>query len=148
MLLSKSCEYGIRASLYLAVHGRPGEYVSIGDVSRELGISFHFLTKILQTLTQAGLMQSFRGPRGGVALARQADRITLKEIVLALDGPGIFRECVLGLPGCGDRKPCPLHDQWAATRHQVHQMFAAATLAEVAERIQTSDCRIADFTPV
>ena len=66
MLLSKSTEYGIRATLYLTSLKQDG-YVSIRAISDELDISFHFLTKIFQKLTQAGLLQSFRGPRGADA---------------------------------------------------------------------------------
>ena len=145
MLLSKSCEYGLRATLYLA-RADPGVLIPIRTISDALGIPYHFLAKIVQTLIGAGLLTSVRGPHGGVALARPARGVTLDEIVLALDGPGIFTECVLGLPGCGNRKPCPLHDQWAPARAKVHAMFAHASLADVAARIEAGDFRLADFT--
>ena len=87
-----------------------------------------------------------RGPHGGIALARPASQIRLEEIVLAVDGPAVFRECVLGLPGCGDRKPCPLHEQWAPAREKVHRMFANATLGDTAARIQNGDFRLAFST--
>ena len=83
-----------------------------------------------------------RGPAGGVALGRPAGQITLKEIVVAVDGPAVFHECVLGLPGCGDRTPCPLHDEWAPARERVHRMFATATLGETAARIRAGDFRL------
>lgn len=144
MLLSKSCEYGLRALLHLG--GRPaGELVPIRTVSDALGIPYHFLAKIAQTLIGAGLLTSVRGPHGGIALGRPAEAITLEAVVLALDGPEIFTECVLGLPGCGNRTPCPLHDQWAATRGRLHTMFAGASLADVAARIETGDFRLADL---
>lgn len=146
MLLSQRCEYALRTALYLAA-AEPGAYVAVREISDALGIPYHFLAKIVQTLTGAGLLQSMRGPTGGVALARPATRITLKEIVLAIDGPAVFRECVLGLPGCGDRKPCPLHDQWAPARAQVERMFSGATLADTAARIQAGDYRLAALSP-
>ena len=146
MLLSQRCEYALRTALYLSA-AEPGAYVAVREISEALGIPYHFLAKIVQTLTAAGLLQSMRGPTGGVTLARAADRITLKEIVLAVDGPAVFRECVLGLPGCGDRKPCPLHDQWAPARAQVERMFGAATLADTAARIQAGDFRLANLAP-
>src|SRR5690625_7578709 len=86
----------MRATLHLATLKSDG-YVSIRAISEELDISFHFLTKIFQKLTQAGILASFRGPNGGVALARPATRITLLDIVIAIDGPELFTECVLGL---------------------------------------------------
>lgn len=129
-MLSKSCEYGLRAALYLASLDEEG-YVSIGTISDELDISFPFLTKIFQKLNDADLLTSKRGPSGGVALNRPADAITLYEVVAAIDGEALFQECVLGLPGCGDAEPCPLHDQWSEKRTQVETMFRNATLAEL-----------------
>ena len=142
MLLSKACEYGLRAVLYLTE--RTGEgYVPIRSVSDALGIPYHFLAKIVQTLAQADILTSSRGPNGGVALARPPSQITLKEIVLAVDGASIFTECVLGLPGCGDQQPCPLHDQWTPARDRIHRMFDHVSLAEMAERMDEGDFRLA-----
>lgn len=141
MLLSNACEYGLRATLYLASLNQEG-YVSIRKISDELDISFPFLTKIFQMLTQAGLLTSYRGPNGGVALARPADKITLKDIILAIDGPALFKECVLGLPGCGEQKPCPLHAKWAIERDRIEKMFASTKLNDMAKKITTFDVRL------
>ena len=107
--------------------------MSIGTISEELDISFPFLTKIFQKLNDAGLLDSRRGPNGGVALTLPAEEITLYEIVVAIDGDDLFEECVLGLPGCGEAEPCPLHEQWADERDRVENMFQNTTLAELPE---------------
>lgn len=130
MMLSKSCEYGLRAALYLASLDEEG-YVPISTISEELDISFPFLTKIFQKLNDAGLLTSQRGPKGGVALTKAADEVTLYEIVVAIDGDDLFQECVLGLPGCGDAEPCPLHDEWAEERSRLEALFRNASLAEL-----------------
>ena len=145
MLLSKSAEYGIRATLYLASLNQDS-YVSIRAISDELDISFHFLTKIFQKLTQAGLLRSFRGPNGGVALARPAGQITLMDLVTAIDGPGLFTECVLGLPGCGERKPCPLHETWGLERDRLAALFHNTDLAAMAADLETFDLRLKVLT--
>jgi len=146
MLLSKACEYGIRSVLYLT-DGPTGTYVPIRSISDALGIPYHFLAKVVQTLAQADVLTSSRGPNGGIALARPASQISLKEIVVALDGDDIFTECVLGLPGCGARKPCPLHEQWAPARDRIHRMFDHVSLAEMAERMEAHDFRLANLLP-
>lgn len=145
-MLSSSCEYGLRASLYLASLGRE-DYVSIGHISEELNISFHFLTKTFQKLTEAGLMESQRGPSGGVRLAQPAQDVTLKDIIVAIDGDELFTECVLGLPECGNARPCPFHDRWAAERKRLEAMFMTTTLEEMAEQIEAFDYRL-KYTPV
>ena len=152
MLLSNGCEYGLRAALYLAAledDAEEANYVSIRQIGEALGISPSFLTKVLQQLTKAGLMQSLRGPKGGVALAQPAEHILLKDLIVAIDGPGLFRECVLGLPGCGEEKPCPLHERWATERERLERLFERMSLAELAERTTALDLRLkAEERPV
>ena len=141
MLLSKRCEYGLRALMYLAATSPEG-YVSLRDISEELGLSFPFLGKIFQRLNDAGLTTSRRGPNGGVSLARDPEAVTLHEVVAALDGEELFTECVLGLPGCGAEAPCPLHDAWVRRRDQIELLFRRATLAETAAETNAQKYRL------
>lgn len=142
MFLSKSCEYGIRATIYLTLLQEGEGYVSIRKVSEDLDISFHFLTKIFQKLTQAGLLISLKGPNGGVRLALDASSISLKDLIVAIDGEGVFSACVLGLPGCGEEKPCPLHDAWALERTNLSTLFGETNLAELAADAKLLDVRL------
>ncbi|PEN14980.1 transcriptional regulator [Longibacter salinarum] len=141
MLLSKACEYGLRSTLYLASLDEDG-YVSIGTISDKLDISFAFLTKIFQQLNEAGLLKSHRGPSGGVAFTKPTDEISLYEIVVAIDGEDLFEECVLGLPGCGHEKPCPIHDRWATERSRLERLFKRNTLDDMASQIKNFDVRL------
>lgn len=142
-LISKSCEYGLRATLYIAASGDAG-YVSIRDISRDLDISFHFLTKILQKLTQHGILKSSRGPSGGVALARPVKSVTLLDIVQAIEDRDLFTSCVLGLKECGESTPCPLHVQWAQERSRIQRMFRGTTLDKLAGPIAAGTLRLAN----
>ena len=141
MLLSKSCVYGLRASLFLA-SSQNGEYTSIKKLSEKLDISFHFLTKILQQLTAVDLLESLKGPNGGVRLSKPGKEITLLDIVVAIDGDDLFQECVLGLPGCGMEKPCPLHNIWANTRGDVKEMLETNNLADMSNKGKEGNLRI------
>lgn len=141
MLLSKACEYGLRAALHLASLDKGG-YVSIRTISDTLDISFPFLTKIFQQLNEAGLSESHRGPSGGVAFTKPTDAITLYEVVVAIDGEKLFEECVLGLPNCGTDKPCPIHDRWAEERSRLERLFKRNTLDDMASRIKDFDVRL------
>lgn len=130
MYLSKSCELAVQAVLYLA--GQKGDdFVSIKQISAEKDIPFHFLGKILQKLTQQNLLDSHKGPRGGVRLARPAHQITIYEIVEAIDGLDRFNRCVIGLPDCGGDKPCELHEQWSEIRNGVIEMFKNMTISQL-----------------
>jgi Rrf2 family transcriptional regulator, iron-sulfur cluster assembly transcription factor len=141
MLLSKSCVYGLRASLYLAARD-DNEYVPIREMSDKLEISFHFLTKILQQLTGEGMLESYKGPNGGVRLTRSGEDISLMEVVMAIDGDYMLTECALGLPGCGVMKPCPIHEKWAETRDGIRNMLESTTLTELTKKGKDLDLRI------
>jgi len=143
VLLSKTCNYGIRAALYVASKNDQ-QFVPIRQIAHELNISFHFLTKILQLLTQKNIMNSYRGPNGGVTLAKPANAITIFNIIEAIDGLKLFEECILGLPGCGNEKPCPFHDNWRVVREDLKRTFNNSTLAELSSRINDFGLRISE----
>ena len=146
-LLSKTCVYGLRAMIRLAAHSVSSEQpLPIRSIADELGIPFHFLTKILQKLTQAGILESTRGAAGGVRLTRPAASIRLVELVLPLDDEHLFEGCVLGLNGCGEQKPCPLHATWTVERKRLKSLFEETRLDTLAARLADGTLRLSDRT--
>ena len=127
--------------LYLAQRQEPSGYVSVQTIGKALCISPAFLTKVFQRLTDVGLTESMKGPRGGVRLARGPEQITLADIVRAIDGDELFTQCILGLPGCGEDKPCPVHDQWRVHRSKLQQLFESYTLDTLLHK-SLSDLRL------
>lgn len=140
-LLSKSCVYGIRASIYIASEAEDS-YISISTVAKDLNLSAHFLTKILQQLTNDNLLVSHKGPRGGVKFSRETKDIKLIEIIAAIDGMDLFEECALGLEGCGVYKPCPLHDSWTIHRNKLKELFEQESLADLAKNVKGAGLRL------
>jgi Rrf2 family protein len=140
-LLSKSCVYGIRASIYIASEAVEN-YISISKVAKDLNLSAHFLTKILQQLTNENLLLSHKGPRGGVKFSRDTKDIKLLEIIAAIDGMDLFDECALGLEGCGVYKPCPLHDSWTIHRNKLRDLFEQESLADLAKNVKSAGLRL------
>lgn len=141
-VISKSSEYGLRALLYMAAHRGSQEFVGIRQMAGELDISFPFLTKILQILTQKGILQSYRGPNGGIAFLVQPENIRLADLIRALEGDDFFDKCLLGLPGCGDQKPCPLHNLWGAIRASLKAEFETTTLADLGQSTRQNRFRL------
>ena len=131
MRLSKSCLYGIWATIYLAsINDR--EFIPIREISDKLDIPFHFLTKILQLLAKADVVVSLRGANGGVSLAKNAEKIFLKDVIIAVDGSGTFSDCVLGLTKCDAKNPCPLHEKWSPIKDQVENLAFNTSLLALA----------------
>jgi Rrf2 family transcriptional regulator, iron-sulfur cluster assembly transcription factor len=134
MFISKSCSYGIRSVAYLSGYPQ-GRFVPIRDISTDLNISYHFLTKILQMLTAASILISSRGAGGGVALAREATAITLYDLISAIDGDELFTGCLLRLPGCGVETPCPMHQEWDVVRGKVNHFCCHTSVTGLQEHM-------------
>ncbi|MBL7809957.1 MAG: Rrf2 family transcriptional regulator [Saprospiraceae bacterium] len=141
-VISKSGEYGLRALLHMASNQENEGFFNIREMSEELDISFHFLTKILQVLTQKGILQSYRGPNGGVGFLKSPEEITLSELVRALEGDDFFDKCLLGLPGCGERQPCPMHAYWMGIRNNLKSEFETTSLADLGKNTRLQHLRL------
>lgn len=142
VMISKTCTYGIQAAIYVAAR-KQEDWISINEIASSLNISFHFLTKVLQQLTGAGLMNSQRGVRGGILLAKDAEEISLFDLISVIDGTDVFEQCMLGLPGCGTAEPCPMHERWVALRTEIVRVFQATSLASMARDATTLNLRLA-----
>jgi len=109
-----------------------GQRTGAREISQAEHIPMPFLWKILHNLARRRLVRSFKGIRGGYELARSRDRITLHEVVLATDGMDFSNQCVLGLPRCGEKNACPLHNTWKSIRADMTAMLERNTLADLA----------------
>lgn len=136
MIYSSSTEYAIRALTYLAQKPE-GTAVPIKEVAEKEDLPPHFLAKIMQTLAKSGVLSSYKGPTGGFALARPAGRITLYDIVEALDDVSNYDHCAVGLAECSDQNPCPLHTMWTGVRTAVLDYFRRTTLVDLAGAVET-----------
>lgn len=130
VIFSKKCELGLQAALYLAL--QPEELViSAKEISEKLKIPKEFVSKVLQSLTSSGIINSQKGKNGGFLLGKKPAEIYLIDIVKAIDGLEIFNNCVLGFPDCCPDKPCPVHNEWGKIRDEAFDMLSKYTLEEL-----------------
>jgi Rrf2 family protein len=134
-MLSAACKDAIRAMVYIVNYKKEG-YVPIQEISKELNLSFFFLSKILQKLVKAGFLESHRGPKGGVKLAKRPSEISLLDIVEAIDGDTFFTECILGFKECSDTEPCAIHEKWAEKREQIYRMFKKTNFEDIERKLE------------
>ncbi len=133
VIFSKKCEYGMQAVLYLAAQEK-GILTSAEEFSKVLKIPREFISKILQSLRESGLIHSSKGKSGGFGLAKDPSRIKLIDVVSAIDGLDIFNSCVLGFPECSPTHPCPVHETWGALRTQTYDMLSSETIDKVKQK--------------
>lgn len=110
-MFSQTSEYAIRALTVLARYPRE-QFVLVSTLADSADLPHHYLSKILQNLVRRDILESRKGSRGGFRLARQADDITLYDVVDAIDHLNRPRRCILGQAECSDERACPLHTFW------------------------------------
>ncbi len=133
MPFSQACKYCIRAVLYMAEHGNSRPLLS-RQIAQGLEIPEPFLAKILQHLVRQGLLRSFKGRGGGFMLARPASRISLWEVIKAVEGNHFDKECVLGLSECSAENPCVLHDHWSRAKEELMEVLRRQSAQEVLKK--------------
>ena len=137
VFFSRQCEYALRAVLYLAAKPGGGP-VPIREIANELAISGQFLAKIFQDLSRKKLLSSRKGPKGGFRLRRSSARITLYDVVEAIDGVQLMEECVMGFPRCSKKNPCLLHRRWAGIRSELTEALAGKNIGDLATAVRTN----------
>lgn len=131
-MLSKTSEYALRAVLFLARESRDTP-VPAGDIATGLDVPANYLSKILHTLSRAGVVSSERGPGGGYRLARPADRMSLADVVGAFEPISPGSRCLLGQARCHDDQPCAAHERWRQVFDPVTAFFRETMVAELLE---------------
>lgn len=127
--ISDAANLGIHAMLYLGNHD-PSRPWSAAEIAGDLGVSEAHLGKVLQRLTRLGFLVSRRGPRGGFTLGRAPDRITILDILSAIDGPLDSGGCLLGRSLC-PANSCAMGDVLGRAYNLVHEHLSGTHLSDV-----------------
>lgn len=132
MELTRKGEYAIRGIVYLAT--QPADQVCLlSDIAAAVDVPQTFLAKIFQQFSKIGLVKSYRGTGGGFLLGRSPDKITLLEVVEAVEGPIIPNRCVVNQGECERDGDCRVHPVWKRVQFQVREVLSAVSLKDLAE---------------
>lgn len=132
VLFSKKCELALQSVLYLSI--LPKDSIERAEtIAKQIKAPKEFVSKILQSLTDVGIIKSKKGKFGGFSLAKNPDEIKLIDIIKAIDGDYVFDSCVMGFPYCSDENPCPMHSKWAQIRDESLDILRSKTLADLYE---------------
>ncbi|GAA4273088.1 Rrf2 family transcriptional regulator [Aquimarina gracilis] len=131
-MFSKSCEYGLRAVIFIAQQTTKNNKVSLTTVSEEIDSPQAFTAKVLQQLTKNNIVKSIKGPYGGFVIEDHKMDTKLSEVVSVLDGDSIYTGCGLGLKQCDAKSPCPLHNKFVAIRNDLRNMLENNSLRSLA----------------
>ncbi len=132
MQITRQADYAVRAMVYLAQIGSERR-ASTSQIAQEKQIPPSFLAKIVSQLSVAGLLQTSRGARGGVSLAKPADEISLLDVVEAIDGPILLNECVADHGSCVFGDDCPMKPVWCDAQQELVQRLGAVNFSQFLE---------------
>ena len=148
MKISTRGEYGIRAMLYIAGHADEGPVTS-HEIATHQAIPEPYLRQILALLSKDRLIHSNRGPQGGHTLARPPEEITLKDVLLTLEGQITSVDQILALPCQIEIGPehCVIREVFLRVKEAVELILAGTTLEDLVARqreILDKDIRVPD----
>lgn len=127
-MFSQTVEYALRAMVHLAAEAPAAR--TTDQIAKATLVPRAYLSKVLQSLIRSGLVHSQRGLGGGMSLDRPADKLTILEVVNAVEPVQRIRTCPLGLAAHGVHL-CPLHSRLDRAMASVEHAFAGTTLAEI-----------------
>ncbi|HZL57348.1 MAG TPA: Rrf2 family transcriptional regulator [Bryobacteraceae bacterium] len=138
-MLSQTAEYALRAMVTLA--GAKGGARTAQDLARDSRVPIDYLSKVLNSLTRAGIVTSRRGRGGGFQSVQPATQLTVLQVVSAVDPLKRIKTCPLGLKAHGANL-CPLHRKLDDAVRSVEDAFASTTIASLLGQSfpQTSFC--------
>lgn len=135
-MFSKSCDYGILATFYIAQNSNDTKYVGLKEIAEATSIPSHFLSKVLSILVKSKLLISIKGLNGGFKLRKRSADINMLDIIKAIDGTDIFDNCLLGLKECSDENPCLIHEQYKFIKEEFMNLLTKETLQALAEHLK------------
>ncbi len=133
MNISTRGRYGLRALLEIAVQSQK-KPVTIKDISEKQQMSVTYLEQILHRLKKAGLVKSIRGAKGGYVLAQQGDKITVSQVIRALDGPISISQCDFPKrreKSCVGPSVCSSRILWKKLEDLIEGALSSVTLADL-----------------
>jgi Rrf2 family iron-sulfur cluster assembly transcriptional regulator len=130
--LTTKGRYAVTAMLDLAYHSEK-KPVTLTDIAKRQDISLSYLEQLFARLRRYGMVEGVRGPGGGYQLSRKADRISIAQIIAAVDETIDSTRCG-GKANCQREQPCLTHDLWMGLSDQIRQYLDSISLHDVLTR--------------
>jgi len=135
--LSKLTDY---ATVILSFMARDNTHVHAAmEIASATGISLPTVSKILKLLVNAKVLISTRGAKGGYALARAPEKITVATVISALEGPIAITECSISQQGCEKASGCEIRGNWSLINQTIHNALESVTLADMIRPVRSQD---------
>lgn len=128
MRLSKSADFAARIVVYLASEEGPHTMLCL---AKKLEIPFHNLSKLVQALSKASVIETKQGKNGGIRLAKNPDEISLKTVIDVIDGPTRLSDCLTSSKACTLTGHCRIKEKFAQIQGKIDQLFDEVKIASM-----------------
>ena len=129
MRLTTKGRFAVTAMLDLALRQQQGP-VTLAGIGTRQSISLSYLEQLFGKLRRHALVASVRGPGGGYKLARNSDKVSVADIILAVDEPLDATQCG-GMENCRDEQRCMTHNLWATLNEKLYDYLSSVTLQDL-----------------
>lgn len=137
-MFSKTTEYAIRATIYIAQKSSIDNKLGIEEISEAIDSPKSFTAKILQILTKDNrIISSARGPNGGFYITEEAKHLSVWSVLIVTGENETLEKCLLGLRKCSGDNPCPMHEGYKSIKQRLIQLFETKTIKQMAEDISS-----------
>jgi Rrf2 family protein len=134
--INRQTDYAVRVVLALAQEPM-GTRISTKKIGEMMLIPKNFLPRIVAKLAQTNIITTFAGRDGGLQLSRQPEKITLRDVVEAFEGPLLLSECMLNEDFCPFEKACSVRIRWARLQKVILTELTATTFLDLAKEAKT-----------
>ena len=131
MFFSKSFGYALRGILYIALTSSERPRIQVEEIARKLVVPKYFLSKIIKSLVQRDILNSTKGPYGGISLNDKTLSTPLYELLIITSGNRQLDNCVLRLSKCNSRHPCPLHNKMEVCKKELRQVLTNTRISDL-----------------
>ncbi|MCU0400228.1 MAG: Rrf2 family transcriptional regulator [Algoriphagus sp.] len=145
-MFSQAAKYAAKAVIYIWTQSLEDRKVGAKEIGSKIDTPEAFTAKILQTLVKSKLIGSVKGPNGGFFVDESHSKITLKDIIMAIDGDNLFNGCSLGLPKCSEKNPCPLHFEVVKVRKEIDHMLTSKSIKFLAVEVIKGNSKLTEKT--
>jgi Rrf2 family protein len=129
-----SSEYAVHGLLYLAINS-DREITMLTDISEALNVPESTFRKVFQTLAKTGIVNAYRGAKGGYSLARSPQHITFKDIIEAIEGTSPIYHCLVERRRCELGENCAINSAFNRVQEQIYRALEEITLQEMVDSI-------------
>ena len=133
-MFNKETEYALRGLVYIQMQNFQGRRPGIAEIAQEIEAPPFYTAKILQRMVRNGFVSSLKGKGGGFYFDKDAKDLSLKDLIVSVEGSKTLTSCAFGLKYCDGENPCPMHDKYALIRESINHLVSDETIQSLARK--------------